>query len=59
MRRYVVVTASLFGLLVLVHLARGFVEGPHVLADTFFIASTLTAGGLSAWGGWLLRRGAG
>jgi hypothetical protein len=59
MRRYVAVTASLFGLLVLVHLARGFVEGPQVLADAFFVASTLTAGGLCAWGCRLLRRGAG
>lgn len=55
MRHYLVVTAVLFGLLVLVHIARVVLEGPHVLADAFFVTSTLIAAGLCAWACRLLR----
>lgn len=57
MRHYLVVTAALFGLLVLAHVARIVFEGPRVLADAFFVASTLIAASLCVWACRLLRRG--
>ena len=56
MRPYLVVTAILFGLLVLVHIARVVLEGPQVLADVFVLASTLIAAGLCVWACRLLRQ---
>jgi hypothetical protein len=56
MRHYLVVTAALFGLLVLAHIARIVFEGPQVLADTFFVTSTLIAAGLCVWACRLLRQ---
>ena len=55
MKSYVVTTGAVFGLLVLVHIARIVAEGPVVVKDPFFVLSTLTASGLSLWA-WRLAR---
>jgi hypothetical protein len=55
MKTYVVTTGAVFGLLVLVHVARIFAEGLVVAKDPFFALSTLTAGSLSFWA-WRLSR---
>ncbi len=56
MRAYLVVTGAVFGLLVVIHLARLIVEGPHVAADPFFIGATVVAAGMAFWALLLLRR---
>jgi len=57
MRAYTGVTGIVFGLLVVAHIARVAIEGPHVLRDVFFVASSLVALALSAWSVKLLLGG--
>lgn len=49
MKTYVIVTGSIFGLLVLVHVWRAVEEGMHVARDPWFIGITVLAGALCAW----------
>jgi len=55
MRSYLIVTACIFALLVVAHVARLFLEGPGVLRQPVFLTATLCAIGLFAWACYLLR----
>jgi hypothetical protein len=55
MKAYVTTTGSVFGLLVLAHIARVVAEGPHVATDPFFAFMTVVAAALCAWAAYLLR----
>jgi hypothetical protein len=59
MRRYLIVSGALFGLLALVHLARLAMEGAGPLGNPFFIVITIVAAALATWAVLLLRRPAG
>jgi hypothetical protein len=59
MRRYLIVSGALFGLLALVHLARLAMEGAGPLGSPFFIVITIVAAALATWAVLLLRRPAG
>lgn len=58
MKAYLLVTGTVFGLIVLAHLARLFSEGTHMLTEPWWVALTLAAAGLSIWAFRLLGRGA-
>ena len=49
MRAYVVTTGVIFGLLVVAHVWRAVVEGPHLATDPWYILITLAAAGLCLW----------
>ena len=49
MRAYVVTTGFIFGLLVVAHVWRAVVEGPHLATDPWYILITLAAAGLCLW----------
>jgi hypothetical protein len=55
MRAYVITSGVIFALLVVAHIARVAMEGPHVLTDAFFVIATLIAGALAAWA-WRVAR---
>ena len=55
MRRYVMTTGTVFGLLALVHLWRAIEEGAHLATDPWFLIITVVAGALSAWAFRLVR----
>jgi len=55
MRRYVLISGAIFGLLALVHAARLIMEGTGTLRDPFFIGITILAAGLTLWSVLLLR----
>jgi hypothetical protein len=60
MRAYVMTTGLVFGLLVAVHVWRALVEGPHLLADPWWMLITATAAAFCAWACrllWLARGG--
>ena len=46
MRAYVATTGVIFGLLVVAHVWRAVVEGPHLATDPWYILITLAAAGL-------------
>ena len=48
MRAYVLTSGSVFGLIVLAHLSRIFLE-PHVLREPAWVFVTLVAAGLTVW----------
>jgi hypothetical protein len=54
MKAYVATTGTIFGLIVLAHIARVAAEGPQLAQDPFFILITLAATGLALWAGCLL-----
>jgi len=54
MRAYVVVTGTVFGLIVVAHLARLVLEGPRFV-DVFFLLATAIAAGLFVWACFVLR----
>jgi hypothetical protein len=49
MRAYVGTTGVIFGLLVLAHVWRAVVEGPHLATDPWYVLITLAAAGLCLW----------
>ncbi len=49
MKAYLMITGTVFGLIVLAHAWRAVVEGRHVATDPFFVVLTLLAAGLSCW----------
>ncbi len=55
MRTYVMTTGVAFGLIVLAHVWRAVVEGPHVATDPVYIVATLVAAALSFWAWRLVR----
>jgi tetrahydromethanopterin S-methyltransferase subunit E len=56
MKAYVLITGVVFGLLVLMHVWRAVVEGPHIATEPPFIVLTLLSGALCLWAMRLLRR---
>jgi hypothetical protein len=49
MKTYVITTGSLFGLLVLVHLWRAVVEGPHLATRPEYVVVTALAAAMCVW----------
>jgi hypothetical protein len=49
MRAYLVVSGSVFGLMLLVHAWRFVVEGARLATEPDFIVTTLLAAGLCGW----------
>ena len=56
MKAYLVFTAVAFGLIVLAHVARVILEGPHVMAQPIFLLATIAAAAIYVWALVLLRR---
>ena len=56
MKAYLVTTAAVFGLLVVLHLWRVVEEGGHVARDPVFLLFTVLSAGLCGWAVYLLRR---
>ena len=56
MKAYLVTTGTVFGLIVLAHVWRVFVEGAHPLTEPPFVLLTVTAAVLSVWAWGLLGR---
>ena len=54
MKAYVIVTGTIFGLIVLAHLLRIHEEGRHLATEPSFLLLTVAAAGLAAWAGRLL-----
>jgi hypothetical protein len=55
MKAYLITTGVIFGLIVVMHIARAFEEGPRMAKDPFFIALTVLAAGLCVWAFRLLK----
>jgi len=55
-RCYIAATGIVFALMVVAHVARIFVEGPHILAEPIIIVTTLASLGLTIWAAVLLFR---
>jgi hypothetical protein len=53
MKAYLIITGTVFGLIVLAHIWRVIVEGLHLAQDPVFILLTVAAIALSLWA-WLL-----
>lgn len=49
MKAYLATTGTVFGLIVLVHVLRVFVEGMHVLTDPWWVGLTAAAAALCIW----------
>ena len=56
MKAYLIITATVFGLIVLAHVWRVFEEGSHLATEPFFVLLTLVAAALSFWGFRLVMR---
>jgi hypothetical protein len=56
MKAYLITTGTVFGLIVLAHIARVFAEGPRLAADPGFVLLTILAAALSIWAWRLLKR---
>lgn len=57
MRRYLLISGTLFALLVLAHIARLAIEGAVALRDPVFLVATILAAALAIWAWRLLRLG--
>jgi hypothetical protein len=57
MKAYVITTGAIFGLITLAHIWRGFVEGPHLAKEPWFVLLTILAAALCLWAFRLLRAG--
>jgi hypothetical protein len=57
MRAYLVTTATLFGLIAVLHAWRVFEERSSLARDPWFLIITVIAAALAGWGVSLLRRG--
>ena len=55
MKAYVMTTGAVFGLITLAHLLRMIAEGPHLVADPWFVLLTIAAASLCVWAWRLLR----
>jgi len=49
MRAYIIVTGTIFGLVVIAHIARMIVESHALATDPAYLGITLLAAGLAAW----------
>ncbi len=55
MKAYLGVTGSVFGLIVIAHIARIFMEGRQVM-DVWWVLLTLLAAAMAVWAGRLFRQ---
>ena len=55
MRAYLLTSGAVFGLLVLAHIVRVFIEGPGVMGEPVFAIATVLAAALCLWALRLLR----
>jgi hypothetical protein len=55
MKAYLITTGTLFGLLVVAHILRIVMEGPHVMQDPIFVVFTIVGAALAIWAWRLLR----
>ena len=53
---YVLVTALIFGLLLVAHVARYGAEGSHLLREPIFVLTTIASGAVCIWGITLFRK---
>jgi hypothetical protein len=58
MKSYIITTGAVYGSLTVVHVARMFEEGVHLLRDPIFFSTTVAAAGLCAWATILVRKDA-
>ena len=58
MKAYLIITGTVFGLIVLAHIWRVVAEGPHLATDPAFMLLTIAAAALSFWAWRLLGRSA-
>jgi hypothetical protein len=56
MKAYLIITGTVFGLIVLAHIWRAILEGSHLATDPVFVLLTILAAGLSFWAWRLLYR---
>ena len=56
MRRYLIVSAAIFVLILGVHVARVVAEGTRLLIESDFVMASLAALGMAVWAIVLLRR---
>jgi ABC-type multidrug transport system permease subunit len=56
LKAYVIVTAIVFGLLTLAHVARIFEEGSHLLTDVSWVLITVASAAICLWACRLLWR---
>jgi hypothetical protein len=56
MKAYLITTGTVFGLIVLAHIARVFAEGPRLATDPVFVLLTVLPAALSFWAWRLLSR---
>ena len=56
MRRYLIVSAAIFVLILGAHVARVVAEGPRLLIEPDFVMASLAALGMAIWAIVLLRR---
>ena len=56
MKAYLITTGTVFGLIVVAHIWRAFVEGAHLATDPVFVILTLLSTALSIWAWCLLVR---
>lgn len=56
MRVYVLITGTLFAMIVVAHIARMAAEGLAIAKDPFFALATVIAGAMSAWAFLLVRQ---
>jgi hypothetical protein len=56
MRTYIASTGIIFALIVVLHIWRGFAEGPALVWSPAYIVLTLVAAGHAVWAGQLLHR---
>jgi hypothetical protein len=57
MRGYVIATGIVFSLIFVLHVARIVVEGPWMIGQPIFIATTLLSLVVATWAAWLIFRG--
>jgi hypothetical protein len=55
MRAYLIVSGTVFALMLLAHGVRLVVDGPQIAAEPVFVLTTLLAAGLSVWAWRLVR----
>ena len=58
MKAYLMISGTLFGVLLIAHLLRLYGEGLQVAADPWFVLSTVLSGWLCVWAVRLLRQAA-
>jgi len=56
-RGYIIATGMVFALIFVLHVVRIVVEGPWMIGQPIFIATTLLSLGVAIWAAWLIFRG--